>query len=1033
MPEPVYQSTSFKVGLVKSVFEEQGYGFISGTNRELTSDVFFHFKNLLSPKVKEKNIVVFQTIESTRHSGKQEAVKVVLLSDVIDFSKLLQLYLKYGFTDIFKQICTLTAEEIAKRNPESFLPEVIANELIPASEKGELLQIKRFVKVLKSQLEIPAVLVKKCVKILLESNPALLKDLYFEVYKILEGDPIISSSGIDTLELYRSMNDEQKKSHFKDLSLNQRLQFKNVGAVDSDEEFEDLLSVIKGADENVASNWASISKEVILATKYVPLLWLNDIISVYPAAAVNHHLLEYDLVTRNRLFSKMTVDQLIAACPYKFISDAKSYEFLTTSLYHTKDPIQGLSAFMIAGLELEPVYYLYCVADELIFADDLNEEILKTGLPMANRGYQQRLIAAVGWERSLNLFADELQKDQYKTLRLILESGGFIKTESEKFFSDTNLKPETLFLLWDQGVTELPPAKTLAKYFLENENLLAAEQFLKKTVAVHESIFSAAINLCTDNDVRQTEKAPLRILKAIRDYLPDTYQEAKNAIYKSANEWVRVYLWLYNHSEIFDLHAFAPYFGTLSAAHQKRFIKKTFFEVRQHATTITIKDIISLKDSVIGPEMARDSGLGVDFTVYVTLQALEDLSLNSVTKPEAMYKIIADQVRSPKELLVLEGFFDKCEGRLSIEEFELDSEKIGHRIKSERHEIPKDIVYCEGRKAVIKGTNTPTFCEKTGLEFWWCRNGKCYGSCVTPNLQWENYTLIDFLEIAGVSYSREDYEVFLGYVNKVNKFLKHMNCRSCSEILKPIASGKGGNYGFYRAGSLSCHNDSCDKKGENVYLTHCINGFCSGVIDSRDSVKCRRSNDPAEKTGWYICNDCLACCSSEGIERRRYILNTTGQVYGGPRDGHKDKGIICCPKCGSELSNESASPEDYKRVLDWFIKNRTSSNFIQNSGQRKDGKYWFLVQAPVWDADKLKDFKKKLYKYAAIGFSIPNIRQDKDTYLIAEPFRDSQAGSTRVLTCPNGDYQMEVLSDYDRYFAMSKYHIHVQMPSFRNT
>src|ERR1700744_16220 len=184
MPEPRYQSTSFKVGLIKSVFEEQGYGFISGTNRELVSDIFFHFRNLLSPQIKEKNIVVFQTIDSTRHSGKLEAIKVVLLSDVIDFSKLLQLYLKYGFTDILKQICTLTAEDLAKRNPEVFLPEVIANELIPASETGELLKIKRFVKVLKKQAEISPTLVKKCLKILLETNPSLIRDLYFEVCKI---------------------------------------------------------------------------------------------------------------------------------------------------------------------------------------------------------------------------------------------------------------------------------------------------------------------------------------------------------------------------------------------------------------------------------------------------------------------------------------------------------------------------------------------------------------------------------------------------------------------------------------------------------------------------------------------------------------------------------------------------------------------------------------------------------------------------------------------------------------------------------
>jgi cold shock CspA family protein len=1036
MPQPNYQVTNFKIGIIKSQFEDQGYGFISGTNCELTSDIFFHYKNLLSQKVNDKNIVVFQTIDSTRHAGKLEAVKVVLLSDVIDFAKLLQLYLKYGFTDIFKQICTLNSEDIAKRNPEIFLPDVIEHELSSTSEKNELLKIRRFIKVLKSQTEIKPALVKQCFKTLLDINPLHVKDLYFDVYKILRNDPIISSLGIDTLELFGSLTDEQKKLHFEDLTLSQRLHFKNIGAVDSDDEFEDLLTIISATSEDAAFNWQIIKSDIILATKYIPLLWLKNVILDFPAVALKHHILDYGQEIHHRLFSKMTVDQLITVFPYRTINDNKSYEFLKTCLLYTTDPIQGLSAFLIAGLELEPLYYFQCIADEFVHLDDVQYEILIRAVTSSSNWYHQRLIAFVGWKSSLIVFAEEIEKEEYKTLRKILEFGGFAKADSGAFFRDIELMPETTFNLWDQGLTEFPPPEAIAKYFLQARNPVVAEDILKKTISYHEQIFSAAITLCRDDRFSQTEKYPLRLLKAIKNYLPALYNDAKHTIYDAANEWIRIYLWLYDHSAIFDFQQFAPYFGTLTAADQKRYIKKVFFDIHQNSSKVSLAEIINLKNYVIGPEVVRtagEAGKGIDFTVFVILQALEDMSSKQITKPDVMYKIIGDQVRSPKELLVLDGFFDKCEGRLSIDEFEQEGEEKRYKLRSDRNEIPKDTIYCEGRKAIIKGTSTPAICEKTGLEFWWCRNGKCYGSCVTPNAEWKKYTLIDFLEIAHVDYIREDYEIFLGYVNKVNKFLKHMTCCSCAEILKPASAGNNGNYGFYRVGNLSCHNETCDKKGENIYLTHCINGFCSGVIDSRDSVKCRQSEEQSGNSGWYICNDCLACCTSEGIGRRKYVLNSTGQTYGGQALGHRDKGIICCPKCGNELNSELSSPEDYKRVLAWFIKNRASSNFIQNSGQRKDGKYWFVVQAPVWDTDKLKEFKKKLYKYSAIGFNVPDIHEEKDSYLVAEPFRDSPAGTTRVLSCPNGDYQLEVMSDYDRYFAMSKYHINVQLPSFKKT
>ena len=100
MSEVDYKKTNYKVGKVKSLFEENGYGFISATNQDGFGDIFFHYKYLKSQVIKDKDLVVFLKIDSKRHVGKQEAINVIVLSDVIDFVKLFQLYLNYGFQEI---------------------------------------------------------------------------------------------------------------------------------------------------------------------------------------------------------------------------------------------------------------------------------------------------------------------------------------------------------------------------------------------------------------------------------------------------------------------------------------------------------------------------------------------------------------------------------------------------------------------------------------------------------------------------------------------------------------------------------------------------------------------------------------------------------------------------------------------------------------------------------------------------------------------------------------------------------------------
>lgn len=108
------------------------------------------------------------------------------------------------------------------------------------------------------------------------------------------------------------------------------------------------------------------------------------------------------------------------------------------------------------------------------------------------------------------------------------------------------------------------------------------------------------------------------------------------------------------------------------------------------------------------------------------------------------------------------------------------------------------------------------------------------------------------------------------------------------------------------------------KNSKDIYLSHCLNGECEDIIDSRDSVKCKSHGYDGE-CGWYICKNCNVCCSSEKLIARKNNLERLGQEYKGHLIGHRNRGIICCSKCGNEMNELIVSIDSYKKQLNWFL------------------------------------------------------------------------------------------------------------------
>ncbi|RNI26916.1 cold-shock protein [Rufibacter latericius] len=508
--------------------------------------------------------------------------------------------------------------------------------------------------------------------------------------------------------------------------------------------------------------------------------------------------------------------------------------------------------------------------------------------------------------------------------------------------------------------------------------------------------------------------------------------ELKTLIRDWSSSHFKIIYWLEGFDDYFDFHEFKPYVSLLEPSKQKIYVKKILSLIHRKEQAYTLQDILSIKDNVIDYGIAQAvqgiDGSKLDFSVSIILQTLEDLSNHAKPEMGKIYDIIVNQFVESSDVLQVTGFFNECAGRYYPKISKVvDEETLKEMvtISYQRNDKQKPFEFCEGRKAVNVATKEEALCERTNAAFWWCNNQKCYQNSLALRKpeEWERYTLLDFLSILNIKFDSNDYEIFLGYINKANKFLKHLNCRACKSIMRPAEQS---NFAVNRITKFRCNNEACVQylpvkgKDENktVYISRCINKDCNDVIDSRDSVRCVPEGKAQGSCGWYICNNCNACCATDKIDQRKHILQKTGQSYSCHDVGHR--GIqISCNKCGHKMEGNDQSSL-YATRLEWFIQNREVSKSIRKSGQNNSGKWWFLLERGKYTYD---EFKEKLASYSSCGFYIPDLDKEKDLQLLVE-------GSTaklgyegaRNLKCTSCSHEISLSKEIDKFNVMKKYH-----------
>ncbi|RLJ61611.1 hypothetical protein CLV86_2634 [Lacinutrix venerupis] len=596
------------------------------------------------------------------------------------------------------------------------------------------------------------------------------------------------------------------------------------------------------------------------------------------------------------------------------------------------------------------------------------------------------------------------------------------------------LKPKQITELWFKNSFDTFPVDAVYNYVIELKGLIENTYNQDSISKIEEEVYKIfnktskeeQVNLFSKTHYQQDKIKDVEVFDLVKFYLDYTEEETLkqtflDTIYNKASDFIKLHLFLSNYTNTIDYNSAVLYTGILSSYNQKRFFKKVLMLIETNVLHLTLQDLNKITTfNYVDNEYAKEiDGVGLDFTLSIILKITSDLSINEITSRNTIFDIIANQIKTPQDLLVINGFFSKCTGRTIAKKYTVrkEGETELSYYKDKTDKTPRFATFCDGRKALDVTTKQPALSRREQMEFWWCENIPCFETCrkpITPS-DWENYTLQDVLRILNIKFSERQYEIVLSVVNRVNRFLEHLKCKSCSNILRP--NGRA-NYGFYGVSMFSCTNKDCENPDKDVYLSHCLNGQCVDLIDSRETVKCTPSAlENPDNCGWYICNNCYACCDSEKLNARKNRIESVGQNYLCHTEGHRNLGIICCTECGTETNRKAFNSELYIRQLEWF-KSMVGTESIVDSNQRQDGKWWFR-----WYRGNLtfEKFYNSLVSLKENRFQVPNIDSGDDIQFVAEPLADNY-----VFECPNCEHLIDLsdkeIFDYTRKKAIEHFH-----------
>lgn len=557
----------------------------------------------------------------------------------------------------------------------------------------------------------------------------------------------------------------------------------------------------------------------------------------------------------------------------------------------------------------------------------------------------------------------------------------------------------------------------LLHFFYQDDFLSLKEE--NKNVVIQKILNHDSVNLFASYD-KQSD-----FIKRLDYY---RFYSEKESFIETLPVDNQILLWLDDLQPLLNYDLYTQNIHRLSIHNQQLFIKKIFYMIAMHAISKDLNDIIKIN--------TNDYSTKIIFNLLEKISNHEQLNKNFL-KYNLLNSLSYDTLIDAHDTLRIHGYFNLCHGRtceysrasnsesqFSVGKYLGDGKQIDEkqyfyvREGIEYHDQDKqNPIICDGRWSV--DTDGKPNLSNGEYHYMWCRNKLCFETTRAPkNLEnWQEYSLIDLLNILKIPYNSEQIEILYATINHINRFLSHMNCRSCGCLLKPQGSS---NYSFYRVSSFYCDNNFCENPDKNVYISHCSNGYCNGTIDSRNSQKCNN--------GWVICRECFACCDKERLDKRNEYRLSNGMSVANWNvpNGHRGYSILC-PQCANPMvfKDTQQKQQEYNDAIQDFER-LANLDLPQNQklagkhGVNSSNKKWFVVYKRHLSRE---EFSNHLCYWQSLGFNIVDFEdKTKLNYLVTEPSNDKPLTKVTHFYCRSCSHSCDYTHEHDKYRAVKYWH-----------
>ena len=280
---------------------------------------------------------------------------------------------------------------------------------------------------------------------------------------------------------------------------------------------------------------------------------------------------------------------------------------------------------------------------------------------------------------------------------------------------EKNISEELTHKLWLDSFIETCQIDYIASTILSAPEQTLRKIFNRCSEDDKTNIFFKVIYTIHEIDTEVKLKSIKHLLSLSKAFASEQHEKILAETIKNCPDYFKLSLWLEDYHEILDFHTYKLYTVTLSPKDQKRFVKKVLKYIHEEKANISVEDLTSLNvmdfDTSKLAEQIDNSKL--DYSTSIILNVISELKTqtNLETRKDVtsaqhkIYDLIIRQIKQPKDILHISGFFDECEGRcgVSVHEEKNEAGEIINRTVSynrNEHNKAKNHPICDGRKAI---------------------------------------------------------------------------------------------------------------------------------------------------------------------------------------------------------------------------------------------------------------------------------------------------------------------------------------------